>query len=174
MVKKKCDDMLSRFHLIPERNRQTDRRTDGRTDGQTDRQTYLLYQYRASVCWRAIKRKRGSRKSAVYAGTRCPSVCLSVCPSITFVSCAKTNKDILEIFSLSGSHTILVFPHQTGWRYSNGTPPPLTGASNASGYEKIDDFWPIYRCISETVTVRWAHAARQFVSVDFYFHPYNI
>jgi len=26
-------------------------RTDGRTDGQTD----LLYQYRASVCWRAIK-----------------------------------------------------------------------------------------------------------------------
>jgi len=40
--------MLSRFHLIPERNRrQTGRQTDGRTD--------LLYQYRrASVCWRAI------------------------------------------------------------------------------------------------------------------------
>ena len=35
--------MLSRFHLIPERYRRTDRRTD------------LLYQYRASVCWRAIK-----------------------------------------------------------------------------------------------------------------------
>ena len=35
--------MLSRFHLIPERY--------GQTDGQTD----LLYQYRASVCWRAIK-----------------------------------------------------------------------------------------------------------------------
>jgi len=32
-----CDDMLSRFHLIPERNGRTDR-TDGRT--------YLLYQYR--------------------------------------------------------------------------------------------------------------------------------
>jgi len=30
-------------------------RTDGRTDGQTDGQTDLLYQYRASVCWRAIK-----------------------------------------------------------------------------------------------------------------------
>jgi len=29
MVKKKLYDMLSRFHLIPERN--------GRTDGQTDR-----------------------------------------------------------------------------------------------------------------------------------------
>jgi len=35
--------MLSRFHLVPERN--------GQTDGQTD----LRYQYRASVCWRAIK-----------------------------------------------------------------------------------------------------------------------
>jgi len=30
---KNCDDMLSRFHLIPKRNGQT----DGRTNGQTDR-----------------------------------------------------------------------------------------------------------------------------------------
>jgi len=36
---KNCDDMLSRFHLIPERNGQTDRRTDGQTDGRTDKQT---------------------------------------------------------------------------------------------------------------------------------------
>ena len=36
------DNMLSRFHLIPERH--------GRTDGRTDRRTELLYQYRASVC----------------------------------------------------------------------------------------------------------------------------
>jgi len=28
MVKKNYDDMLSRFHLIPERNRRTDRQTD--------------------------------------------------------------------------------------------------------------------------------------------------
>ena len=48
MVKKNYDDILSRFHIVPERNGQT----DGRTDGQTD----LLYQYRASVCWRAIIR----------------------------------------------------------------------------------------------------------------------
>jgi len=27
---KNCDDMLSRFHLIPERYGQTDRQTDGR------------------------------------------------------------------------------------------------------------------------------------------------
>ena len=92
-----------------------------------------------------------------------PGVCLSV----TFVSSAKTNKDIFEIFSPFGSLAILVFPYQTGWRYSNG-------ASNARGYEKIDDFRPISRCISETVIVRWAHAARQFVSIKFPFHPYNI
>ena len=35
----KTDDMLSRFHLIPERY----------TDGQTERRTDLLYQYRASA-----------------------------------------------------------------------------------------------------------------------------
>ena len=40
---KNHDDVLSHFHLIPERYRQTDRQTD------------LLYQYRASVCWCAIK-----------------------------------------------------------------------------------------------------------------------
>jgi len=34
MVKKNCDDMLSRFHLIPERYGRTDRWTDRRTDGQ--------------------------------------------------------------------------------------------------------------------------------------------
>jgi len=39
---KNYDNMLSRFHLIPERY--------GRTNRQTDGQTYLLYQYRASVC----------------------------------------------------------------------------------------------------------------------------
>ena len=38
--------MFMRFHLVPERNEQT----DGRTDRQTDRQTNLLYQNRASVC----------------------------------------------------------------------------------------------------------------------------
>ena len=31
-------------------------RTDGRTDRQTYRRTELLYQYRVSVCWRAIKK----------------------------------------------------------------------------------------------------------------------
>jgi len=48
VVKKDYDNILSGLHRIPER--------DGWTDGQTDRRTELLYQYSASVCWRAIKR----------------------------------------------------------------------------------------------------------------------
>jgi len=60
---------------------------------------------------------------AAYAIMRCLSVCLSVCVSVTFDSCVKMNKDIFEIFSPSGSQAILVFPCQTGWRYSDGNPP---------------------------------------------------
>ena len=48
-----------------------------------------------------------------------PSVRLSV----TFVSCAKTNKHIFEFLSPSGSQAILVFPCQTGWQYSGGNRP---------------------------------------------------
>ena len=51
---------------------------------------------------------------------------------------------------------------------------PLTGASNTRGYEKFPIFSQISRCISDTVILRWAHAARQFVSIEFSFHPYNI
>jgi len=42
--------MLSRFHLLPERNGRTDGQTDGRTYGQTD----LLYEYRTSISFRAV------------------------------------------------------------------------------------------------------------------------
>ena len=35
-------------------------------------------------------------------------------------------------------------------------------------------FSQIYRSISETVIVRWAHTTRQFVSIEISFHPYNI
>ena len=102
-----------------------------------------------------------------------PSVRPSACPSVTFMDHVKTNKHIFEIFSPSGSDTILVFPYQTGCRYSDGN--LLTGASNARGCDKMPIFFSqISRCISETVIVRWAHAARQFVSIEFSFHPYNI
>ena len=53
--------------------------------------------------------------SAVYAVMRCLSV--------TFVDHVKMNEHIFQIFSPLGSHTILVFPYQTGWRYSGGNPP---------------------------------------------------
>ena len=59
---------------------------------------------------------------------------VSVRPSVTFVDHVKTNKDNFKIFSPSGSDTILVFPYQTGCRYSDGN--PLTGASNAGGVGK--------------------------------------
>jgi len=58
MVKKNYDNMLSRFHLIPERH--------GRTDRQTDKRTDLLYQYRASVCRRATKTAKSTVKAHTY------------------------------------------------------------------------------------------------------------
>ena len=57
--------------------------------------------------------------SAAYAVMQCVSVCVSV----TFVDHVKTNKHIFKNFLPSGSHTILVFPYQTGWRYSDGNSP---------------------------------------------------
>ena len=61
--------------------------------------------------------------SAAIASTRCLSVYPSVRLPVTFASCAKTNKGIFENFSPSGSQAILVFPHQTGWRYCDGNLP---------------------------------------------------
>ena len=49
---------------------------------------------------------------------------VSVRLSVTFVDNVKTNKHIFEIFSPSGSHTILVFPYKTEWQYSDGNPLP--------------------------------------------------
>jgi len=67
------------------------------------------------------------------------SVRLSVRLYVTFVDHVKTNKDIFEIFSPSGSQAILVFPCQTGWRYSDWNSPPLTGASNGGGVARNRD-----------------------------------
>ena len=69
--------------------------------------------------------------STAYAIMHCPSVCLSVSPSITFIHSVKSTKDIFKIFSLSGSPTILVFQYQMAWQYPDGN--PLTVASNAGG-----------------------------------------
>ena len=70
--------------------------------------------------------------SAAYAVMRRVSVCLSV----TFVRCVKMNKDIFNFFSLSGSHTVLVFPHQTVWQSSDGNPPNV-GVECRWGRQKL-------------------------------------
>ena len=48
---------------------------------------------------------------------------VSVRLSVTFVDHVKTNKDIFEIFSPSGTNTILVFLSQRQCRYSDGNLP---------------------------------------------------
>ena len=68
-----------------------------------------------------------------------------VCVSVTFVSCVKTNKYIFEIFSPPVSQAILVFPCQTGWRYSDGNPP--NGTSNAGGVGRNRDSEPICKSL---------------------------
>ena len=53
-----------------------------------------------------------------------PSVCLFFRLSVTRGYCVQTVTltHILKVISPSGSPTILVFPHQTGWQYSDGDP----------------------------------------------------
>ena len=72
-----------------------------------------------------------------YRAMRCISAVFAVCPSVTFVDHVKTNKHIFKIFSPSGSDTILVFPYQTGCRYSDGNS-PNGGVECRSGREKRD------------------------------------
>jgi len=65
------------------------------------------------------------------------SVRTSVRPSVCLSHAGIVSKR-LHISSLSGSPTILVFPHQTECQYSDGD--PLKRASNARGYEKMTIF----------------------------------
>ena len=64
--------------------------------------------------------------SAHYAVARCLSVCLSVCPSVrpshAGIVCKRLHISS-KFFSPSGSPTILFYPHQTGWQYSDRDPP---------------------------------------------------
>jgi len=69
-----------------------------------------------------------------YAVMQCPSIRLSV----TFMYSVKTSEHIFKKFSPSGSHTILVFQHQTLWQYSDRD--HLMRASNAGGVCKKSRF----------------------------------
>ena len=64
-----------------------------------------------------------------------------------FVNYVKTSKLIFKTLSPLGSQTILIFPHQTSWQYSDGD--PLTGASNADLCESV----VVVECFLNNVTV---------------------
>jgi len=93
--------------------------------------------------------------SAFYHATRMQSAdyavarCLSVRPSVCLSYAGVVSKRLY--ISSTFFPTILVFPHQTGWTYSDGT--PLTGVSNERGY-KNHDFRPISRFISDLMQDR--------------------
>jgi len=63
----------------------------------------------------------------------CLSVCLSVCHTPHQYS-VEMAKHILKLFSLSGSHTILVFPNQSYGNTMTGN--SLMGVSNTGGMNK--------------------------------------
>jgi len=52
-----------------------------------------------------------------------PSVRASVCLSVTRQYSVETVEHIIILFSPSGSHTILAFPYQMVWQYSDGDSP---------------------------------------------------
>ena len=93
--------------------------------------TFLYDFYRAMPC------KRGLCRHAV-------SVRLFVRPSVTFVHSIKTNKQIFNFFSPSGSPTILVFPYHG----NIPTETALTRAWNAGKVGKNRDFQPVYGFIA--------------------------
>ena len=70
--------------------------------------------------------------SADYAVARC----LCSYPSGTHQHCVETAEHIIKLFSPPGGHTILVFPYQTFWQYSDGN----VGTSNAGGMKKVAIF----------------------------------
>jgi len=89
--------MLSRFHLIPGRYGRTDRQTDERTD--------LLYQYRASECWRAIKTRNE-------VGTKAPAHFSSLCREFTANNIVHwLHVQCSAVFSRTSSHTQLGVHH---------------------------------------------------------------
>jgi len=76
--------------------------------------------------------------SAALAVMRCPSVCVSVCQSRSYILSKRIN--VSSFFSLSAS-SILVFLYQTAWQYFDGN--PLTAASNAGRVCRNRDSEPI-------------------------------
>ena len=88
--------------------------------------------------------------------------CLSVCVSVTFVHCVKTNKHIFNFCSPSGSHTILVFLYQTALQYSDGNP-PNGGIQRRWGRLKSRNQWLSGLAINNCTVVCISHSAATFL-----------
>jgi len=89
--------------------------------------------------------------SADYSEARCLSVRPSVCLSHTGILSKRLYKSSMFL-SPPGSPTTLVFPDQTGWKYSDGDPP--NAGVECKGGIKNHDFRPIARFISELMQDR--------------------
>jgi len=82
---------------------------------------------------------RATRMHSVdYAVATCLFVRLSVCLSHADILSKHTYLYpylymSLKVFSLLGSPTILVFPHESGWQYSDKDPPPPNGGVEWQG-----------------------------------------
>ena len=63
---------------------------------------------------------------------------VSVCLSVTRRYSVDTAEHILNFFYRQIAHHSSFFPYQTLWQYSDRD--PITGASNARGYEEIAIF----------------------------------
>jgi len=89
----------------------------------------MVFHTRPVFFYRATRMHR-----ADYAVARCLSVRLSVCPSHAGIMSKRLCTVCPKKFSPSASPTILVFPHQTGWQYSDQD--PLTEALNTRGMKQ--------------------------------------
>jgi len=128
--------MLSRFHLIPERNGQTDRRTDR-----------FAISIRASVCWRAIKTTNtavafelvlAKRYYVAFGLWHEPSVyrlCLS------FVTLLH-HRQRLELFGIFAS------PNSAATRTVRIIKPPLATVRAASCNGRVHLFVCLFVCLS--------------------------
>ena len=112
--------MLSRFHLIRERH--------GRTDGQTDRFAISIVivltrdnsQFELLVALLKFTSKYFGTESFLVVRLTITTYCramLSIAGTMLWQDLRpiETAKLIITLFSTSGRHTILVFPHQTVW-----------------------------------------------------------
>jgi len=94
--------------------------------------------------------QRDAMHSADYVVARCPSVWLSIHPSVTRPYCVEMAKHIVILFSPLGSYTILVFSYHILWQYSDGTPLMGVGALNAGGMKNRD-----FRLLSHFIYKTW-------------------